>query len=96
MVPHEALEHKIITALGFDAQAERPIAIVGVTDGTKGEAKKFCSAPPTLTWSACGKLRAGVPNLDPKQICRCDAIPVLASGKLDLTRCKSAAEECNT
>jgi acyl-[acyl-carrier-protein]-phospholipid O-acyltransferase/long-chain-fatty-acid--[acyl-carrier-protein] ligase len=39
------------------------------------------------------KLRdAGVPNLwIPKRICRIEAIPVLASGKLDLGRCKDLA-----
>jgi acyl-[acyl-carrier-protein]-phospholipid O-acyltransferase/long-chain-fatty-acid--[acyl-carrier-protein] ligase len=36
------------------------------------------------------KLRnAGVPNLwIPKKVCRVDAIPVLASGKLDLKTCQ--------
>jgi acyl-[acyl-carrier-protein]-phospholipid O-acyltransferase/long-chain-fatty-acid--[acyl-carrier-protein] ligase len=40
------------------------------------------------------KLRdAGVPNLwIPKRVQRVDAIPVLASGKLDLTKCKDLAE----
>src|SRR5437016_3888785 len=38
MVPHEALEQKIITALGLDGKDERLIAIVGVADETKGEA----------------------------------------------------------
>jgi acyl-[acyl-carrier-protein]-phospholipid O-acyltransferase/long-chain-fatty-acid--[acyl-carrier-protein] ligase len=37
---------------------------------------------------------AGVPNLwIPKQIQRVEAIPVLASGKLDLKKCQSLAAE---
>src|SRR5205823_9089306 len=32
MVPHEALEQKIRTALGHDEQSERLIAIIGTTD----------------------------------------------------------------
>jgi len=98
MVPHEALEHKIIMALGLDAHAERLVAIVGVTDGTKGEATVLLSATDIDLVHLREKLRAaGVPNLwIPKQICRCNAIPVLASGKLDLAGCKSAAQECNT
>ena len=37
---------------------------------------------------------AGVPNLwIPRTISRIDAIPVLASGKLDLVGCKKLAEE---
>jgi acyl-[acyl-carrier-protein]-phospholipid O-acyltransferase/long-chain-fatty-acid--[acyl-carrier-protein] ligase len=37
---------------------------------------------------------AGVPNLwIPKQIQRVEAIPVLASGKLDLKKCQALATE---
>jgi acyl-[acyl-carrier-protein]-phospholipid O-acyltransferase/long-chain-fatty-acid--[acyl-carrier-protein] ligase len=41
------------------------------------------------------KLReAGVPNLwIPKKICRVESIPVLASGKLDLTRCAEMGQK---
>src|SRR5882724_6531875 len=38
MVPHEAIEDKITAGLGLDDHAERVIAIVGVSDETKGEA----------------------------------------------------------
>jgi acyl-[acyl-carrier-protein]-phospholipid O-acyltransferase/long-chain-fatty-acid--[acyl-carrier-protein] ligase len=66
-----------------------------VTDPTKGEATVLLSATDIDLNQLREKLReAGVPNLwMPKKICRIDAIPVLASGKLDLTRCKRAAEE---
>src|SRR6185295_7828600 len=90
MVPHEALEQKIMTALGFDGQSERSIAIVGITDPHKGEATVLLSATDIDLAHLREKLReAGVPNLwIPKHICRVDAIPILASGKLDLTGCK--------
>src|SRR5207249_8814971 len=44
MVPHEALEQKIQAALGLNGQSERLIAIVGVTDPSKGEAIVLLSA----------------------------------------------------
>jgi acyl-[acyl-carrier-protein]-phospholipid O-acyltransferase / long-chain-fatty-acid--[acyl-carrier-protein] ligase len=96
MVPHEALEQKILTALGFNGQSERLIAVIGVTDETKGEATVLLSATDVDLTQLREKLReAGVPNLwIPKKICRVDTIPLLASGKLDLARCKSAAEKC--
>lgn len=98
MVPHEALEQKILTALGFDGQSERLIAVVGVTDESKGEATVLLSATDIDLANLREKLReAGVPNLwIPKKICRIEAIPVLASGKLDLTRCKIVAEGDDT
>src|SRR5437899_9302359 len=37
MVPHEAIEHKIIELLGLSGRDERLIAIVGVQDEAKGE-----------------------------------------------------------
>ncbi|MFL6513717.1 MAG: AMP-binding protein [Chthoniobacterales bacterium] len=95
MVPHEALEQKINSVLGFDGESERSIAIVGVSDESKGEAMVLLAAMDIDLADLRDKLRkAGVPNLwIPKRICRVEAIPVLASGKLDLKRCKSAAEE---
>jgi acyl-[acyl-carrier-protein]-phospholipid O-acyltransferase/long-chain-fatty-acid--[acyl-carrier-protein] ligase len=94
MVPHEALEQKIVTALGLDGQSERLIAIVGVSDENKGEATVLLSATDIDLPQLRDQLRqAGVPNLwIPKKVCRVEAIPVLASGKLDLTGCKAAAE----
>lgn len=93
MVPHEALEQKILAALGLDGQSERTLAIVGVQDEAKGEAIILLAAVDVDLASLREKLReAGVPNLwIPKRICRVELIPVLASGKLDLTKCKEAA-----
>src|SRR5205085_2892143 len=44
MVPHEAVENKIIDALGFAGRDERVVAIVGVRDEAKGEAMVLLSA----------------------------------------------------
>ena len=88
MVPHEALEQKILSALGLEGQSDRLIAIAGVPDSSKGEAVVLLAAIDIDAEQLRAKLREnGVPNLwIPKQIRRIEAIPVLASGKLDSGR----------
>src|ERR1700730_18260352 len=95
MVPHEAVEQKIIELLGFSGKDERVIAIVGVRDETKGEALILLAAVDVDLAQLRDKLRdGGVPNLwIPKKISRVDSVPVLASGKLDLKKCQEAAEQ---
>ena len=95
MVPHEAIEQKIIGALGLEGQSERLIAIIGVADESKGEALVLLSAIDIDVAHLRTKLNeGGVPNLwVPKKMCRVDCIPVLASGKLDLGRCKEVVTE---
>ena len=95
MVPHEAAEHKIIDLLGLSGKDERPIAIVGVQDEAKGEALVLLSAVDIDLAQLRAKLHeAGVPNLwIPKHVLRVEAIPVLASGKLDLKKCNELAVE---
>jgi len=95
MVPHEAIEQKIIDLLQFSGRDERPLAIVGVQDEAKGEALVLLSAVDIDLADLRKKLQdAGVPNLwIPKQVHRVDAIPVLASGKLDLKKCNEVAAE---
>jgi acyl-[acyl-carrier-protein]-phospholipid O-acyltransferase/long-chain-fatty-acid--[acyl-carrier-protein] ligase len=89
MVPHEAIEHKIVELLGLSGRDERPIAIVGVQDEAKGEALVLLSAIDLDIAELRKRLQeAGVPNLwIPKHVQRIEAIPVLASGKLDLKKC---------
>src|SRR2546421_1924061 len=93
MVPHEAIEHKIIELLGLSGRDERLIAIVGVQDEAKGEALVLLSAVDINIAELREKLHeAGVPNLwIPKYVQRIETIPVLASGKLDLQRCQECA-----
>src|SRR5436305_2695906 len=95
MVPHEAIEHKIIELLGLYTKDERPIAVIGVQDEAKGEALLLLSAVEIDVAELREKLReAGVPNLwIPKHVQCVEAIPVLASGKLDLKRCQDCAAE---
>jgi acyl-[acyl-carrier-protein]-phospholipid O-acyltransferase/long-chain-fatty-acid--[acyl-carrier-protein] ligase len=95
MVPHESVEQKIIDLLGFAGRDERVVAIVGVQDQTKGEALILLAAVDVDLAQLRDKLRdAGVPNLwIPKKASRLDAIPVLASGKLDLKKCQEVAAQ---
>ena len=95
MVPHEAIEQKIIDLLELSGKDERIIAIVGVTDEAKGEAVVLLSAIDVDLAQLRDKLRdAGVPNLwIPKRIQSVESIPVLASGKLDLKKCQELANE---
>src|SRR2546423_18257 len=95
MVPHEAIEQKIIDLLALSGRDERPIAIVGIQDEAKGEALVLLSAVDVDLADLRKKLQdAGVPNLwIPKHVQRVYAIPVLASGKLDLKKCNEVAAE---
>jgi len=95
MVPHEAIEHKIIELLELSGRDERPIAIIGVQDEAKGEALVLLSAVDIDIAGLRKKLQeAGVPNLwIPKHVQRVETIPVLASGKLDLKKCNQLAGE---
>jgi acyl-[acyl-carrier-protein]-phospholipid O-acyltransferase / long-chain-fatty-acid--[acyl-carrier-protein] ligase len=95
MVPHEAIEQKIIDLLELSGRDERPLAIAGVQDEAKGEALVLLSAVDIDLAELRKKLQeAGVPNLwIPKHVQRVDAIPVLASGKLDLKKCHELVAE---
>jgi acyl-[acyl-carrier-protein]-phospholipid O-acyltransferase / long-chain-fatty-acid--[acyl-carrier-protein] ligase len=92
MVPHELVEQKIVSALGLEG-SERRIAICGVPDESKGEALLLLTAEPLDLNKLRLKLHAtGVPNLwMPKRAVAVENIPVLASGKLDLQRCRQLA-----
>src|SRR5438477_11667372 len=95
MVPHETIESKIVDLLDFSGRDERPLAVMGVQDEAKGEALVLLSAVDIDLAELRSKLHeAGVPNLwIPKQIQHVEAIPVLASGKLDLKKCQGLAIE---
>jgi acyl-[acyl-carrier-protein]-phospholipid O-acyltransferase/long-chain-fatty-acid--[acyl-carrier-protein] ligase len=95
MVPHETIEQKINSVLHTPDEAERVIAIVGVADEAKGEALVLLSSVEIdLPRVRTALSEIGVPNLwIPRVVCRCESIPVLASGKLDLAGCKRMAVE---
>src|SRR6266852_3593128 len=64
MVPHEALEHKIVDLLDLSGKDERTVAIVGVQDEAKGEALVLLSAVDVDLAELRKKLHeSGVPNL---------------------------------
>ncbi len=94
MVPHEMIELKILAALGLDA-SERAIAVMGVPDEARGEALVLLSSVEIDLQALRAALRAAeVPNLwMPRTVRRVEEIPVLASGKLDLGKCKELASE---
>ncbi|MDB6070026.1 MAG: AMP-dependent synthetase and ligase [Verrucomicrobiales bacterium] len=98
MVPHESIEEHITRALRLEGEAERRIAVVGVPDDEKGEALVLLS---TVASEAVKQeiiqlrytlLEQGVPSLwIPRRLVRVEAIPVLASGKLDIKACERLA-----
>ena len=90
MVPHEMVEEKIMTVMNLNGQATRTIAVMSVPDETKGEALVLLSSVEIDVQQLRAALReAEVPNLwVPRTIRRVEAIPVLASGKLNLGKCK--------
>jgi acyl-[acyl-carrier-protein]-phospholipid O-acyltransferase/long-chain-fatty-acid--[acyl-carrier-protein] ligase len=94
MVPHETIEQKIIATLSLE-QSERLIAVMGVADAAKGEALVLLSSIELdLAGLRSSLAEMGVPNLwIPRTVRRVEAIPVLASGKLDLAHCKKLAEQ---
>jgi acyl-[acyl-carrier-protein]-phospholipid O-acyltransferase/long-chain-fatty-acid--[acyl-carrier-protein] ligase len=92
MVPHETVETKIREAQKISPE-EHSIAITGIPDEAKGEALVLLSTieiDPAGLRAALGAM--GIPNLwIPKRILRVEAIPTLASGKLDLKACREIA-----
>lgn len=92
MVPHETVEAKIAEVLALPKD-ERVIAITGIPDEAKGEALILLAARDINPAELRKKLAAAaMPNLwIPRIVKRVDAIPILASGKLDLAKCKELA-----
>lgn len=97
MVPHETIEAHVNKALGYDSDAEKKIAIVGVPDETKGEALVMLSSVEMDNDSVKALrqklLDSGVAALwIPKKIVKVEEIPSLASGKLDIKGCEDLAK----
>jgi acyl-[acyl-carrier-protein]-phospholipid O-acyltransferase/long-chain-fatty-acid--[acyl-carrier-protein] ligase len=95
MVPHEAIEQRIFSSLGISGEADRVMALIGIPDAAKGEALVLLSAIDVdLPKLRASLSESGVPNLwIPRSVRRVDTIPILASGKLNLLRCKELAIE---
>ncbi|MCC5789015.1 MAG: AMP-binding protein [Opitutales bacterium] len=90
MVSHAAVENAIEKAMGWEDEEEAVIAILPEEDERKGETLVLLTSRPIEDESLRKKLReAGAPNLFiPSRIVETDKIPTLASGKLDLRRCR--------
>ena len=96
MVPHETVESHINKALGYDSEAEKKIAVIGIPDEAKGESLVLLSSV-DMSDESVNDLRqnllsSGIAALwIPKKIIKVDSIPSLASGKLDIKKCEHLA-----
>jgi acyl-[acyl-carrier-protein]-phospholipid O-acyltransferase/long-chain-fatty-acid--[acyl-carrier-protein] ligase len=92
MVPHETVEASVRKCLGIVGE-ELTITVTGVPDEAKGESLVLLSTREIDFGQLRKALSAeGLPNLwIPRNWVRCDAIPQLASGKLDLRRVQELA-----
>jgi len=86
MVPHGTVEQSIVRAFHFEDSEVPMLAIAGARDDARGESLVLLTVPDIDATTLREKLSAeGLPNLwIPRRIRRVDAIPCLASGKLDL------------
>jgi len=93
MVPHGLLEMKIRDVLGWSMDREQTVCVTGVPNLAKGEALVILTTHALDLTSLRLKLLAeGIPPLwIPKIIRQVDHIPILGSGKLDLTACRELA-----
>lgn len=96
MVPHLRIEELLMNLLGI-AGEELRLAVTSVPDARKGEriVVLHTGLPQTPEQICHGLAAAGVPAIwipTADSFCQIEAIPVLASGKLDLRRLKTTAE----
>ena len=97
MIPHLTVEQKIAEALQQPAHAQEgpSVVVIGVPDDKRGESLVILTTIPIDQTSLRQKLAAlGLTNLwIPKVIKRVAAIPLLATGKLDIRACQRLAME---
>ena len=93
MVPHETIEASIVEAFGLKSEEERAVTVIGVPDKAKGEALVLLATRDLPPEKVRERLLAdGFPMLwIPRIVKRVSKIPVLASGKLDLEKCRDLA-----
>lgn len=95
MVPHGTIEQAIIAEFGLQDSETPLVAVTGVYDDQKGEALVVLAAVEIKPDALRARLaRVGLPNLwIPRLVKRVDAIPCLASGKLDLRALNDLARQ---
>lgn len=104
MVPHEGVELAISDFLRLNADEDVKIAVTGVMDAQKGETLVLLSAlpehrDPAREYEILNELRMELsrrelPNLwVPRHLIPVERIPILPTGKQDLSTCKIIAEE---
>ena len=93
MVPHVAIEQKIMEGFGWEPGEIPTVFVTGVPDPVKGEALVLLTTQDITLEDLRARLTgAGVPNLwVPRLIKRVDRIPMLGSGKTDLKGCRELA-----
>lgn len=96
MVPHGTVEQRIVEAFGWQAAETQPVVVIGVPDEAKGESLVALSTLDLPVEEMRSRLMAsGLPPLwIPKRVLRIERIPVLGTGKLDLSRCRREAMSC--
>jgi acyl-[acyl-carrier-protein]-phospholipid O-acyltransferase/long-chain-fatty-acid--[acyl-carrier-protein] ligase len=93
MVPHETVESAILREFGWQGEDDRVVALVGVSDESKGEALVLLTSRDiTINQVREKLLAAGLPSLwIPKIVRQVEKIPILGSGKLDVGACQELA-----
>ncbi len=100
MVPHLQIEEALANLLGTDEEHAISVAVTAVPDERKGERLVVLLTPSDSHKSPdqlCHELsQMGLPNLyipSPDSFVEVDRIPILGTGKLDLKRMRTIAEE---
>jgi acyl-[acyl-carrier-protein]-phospholipid O-acyltransferase/long-chain-fatty-acid--[acyl-carrier-protein] ligase len=91
MVPHGTVEAVLLDILRGRIEGEFSLAVVGTRDAAKGEALVvLCTRPVDAELVRREMAAKGLPNLwIPRTFLQVEAVPVLASGKLDLRGCQN-------
>lgn len=94
MVPHGTVEQALFKALGLQSSVEVPLAVSATSDPAKGEQLVVLHAIDLDPDAVRAALAAdGLANLwIPKVFKKVPAIPVLGTGKLDLSRLRQLAQ----
>ncbi|MFP4673474.1 MAG: AMP-binding protein [Opitutales bacterium] len=95
MVPHATVESALVKALGMEDEELPQLVVTGRPDEAKGEVLVLLAAFDLEPERVREELKAaGFSNLwVPKSVCRVEAIPTLATGKLDLQGIRALAED---